>query len=108
VGGGLSPGVTVPGLGKAVHGARRRRALKCLGMDTDLELSRAMGFQVSSHGLSRSCSDISDIVGCDAGPTVSGGKTFVQPVEQTGSCARGRTSDIVSGSRPRCNSFVTG
>jgi hypothetical protein len=53
-------------------------------MDADLELSRAVGFQVLSHGSSRSCSDISDIVCFNAGPTVSGGEKCVQPVAQTG------------------------
>jgi hypothetical protein len=55
----------------------------CLGMYTDLELSRAVGCHVSSDGSSRSCSDISDIGGCDAGPTVLGGEKYVQPVEKT-------------------------
>jgi hypothetical protein len=83
-GGSRCPGVTVPGPAKAVRGASRRRDLKCLVVHTDLELLRAVG----SHASLRSCSDISDIVGCDAGPNVSGGKTFVQPVEQTGSWCR--------------------
>jgi hypothetical protein len=79
--GGRCPGVTVPGLIKAVWRARQRRASKYRGIDNDLELSRAMGCHVSSDDSLRSCSDISDMVDCDNGPTMPGGETFVLPWE---------------------------
>jgi hypothetical protein len=80
--------VTVPGPVKAVRGAKQRRASNCLGMHTNLELARAAGCHISTHGLSRSCSDIPDIVGCNVGPTVLGGGKYVLPVGQTCSWRR--------------------
>jgi hypothetical protein len=85
VGGGRYPGVTAPVPVKTVCGARWIGDSNCLGMDTELELSRAVGFQVSSHGPSRSFSDISDIVGCDSGSTVLGGEKSVHSVYRMGS-----------------------
>jgi hypothetical protein len=74
--------VTVPEPVNAVHGAQRQRESKCRGIDTDLELSRAAGIQALSHGLSRSFSEISDRVGCEAGPIVTGGVKSVVRGEQ--------------------------
>jgi hypothetical protein len=90
VAGGRCPSVTLPGPVKAVCGARQLRTSTCCGMETELELSRDVGFQISSHCFSSLCSDISDMVGCDARPTVPGGLKSVLPGEQTGAwrCAR--------------------
>jgi hypothetical protein len=80
--------VTVPGPVKAVRGKMRRRASTCLGMHTEMELSRAAVCHIPVHGSSRSCSDISDTVGCDASPTVFGGGKSVLSVGQTCSWRR--------------------
>jgi hypothetical protein len=49
-----------------------------------LEAVEGRGVPAFSHALSRSCSDISDMVGCNAGPIVPGGVKFVVPGETMG------------------------
>jgi hypothetical protein len=107
---GLGGSATVLGLVNAVCGARRRRASKFRDMDTGLELSRVLGFQASSHGSSRLFSEISDRVGCDARPTVPGGREIRVAWGENGGLAlcEDRAGDRVIESLPICKIFVTG